>query len=330
MTQRSLPVIDLSPVLAGDKSGEITVAREIGAACVETGFFAIVGHGVPSDLVEETRAAAASFFALPLAEKMKVERPPERISRGYNQVGDRALAYSTGVETRPDLQESLAIGPVDVPDDPYFTCERARPFFAPNLWPEKPSELRKLMSAYFYQMEDLAAILMSLFALALGQEKHFFNDKIDRHTSSLRLIRYPGQEEALPDQYRAGAHTDYGTLTILRGDNLAGGLQVWHRQGGWFDVERPEEGFICNIGDMMMRWTDDYWVSNLHRVVPPPVGVPAEDRISIVFFHNANYDAEIRSIQGKSKYPPAPFDEIYLQKLMRGAHKTLEPDTTRS
>ena len=324
----SIPIIDMAPFLDGDLSAKQAVAKQIDHACVEIGFFAIVGHGVSEDLVLEMRQAAVEFFALPEDEKLVVERPPSRISRGYNRIGDRALAYSRGVETPPDCQESFAIGPLDIPNEPYFTCERARAHFAPNMWPDRPSGLRDVMSRYFAEMERLSATVLSAFALGLGQGEHFFDDKIDHHTSSLRLLRYPGSMGPLsPGQRRAGEHTDYGVLTIVRGDNLPGGLQIKHRHGGWMDVERPEGGFICNIGDMMARWTNDHWVSNLHRVGTPPEGAPAEDRISLVFFHNANYDAEIRCItdDAEPKYPARPFDEIYLEKLMRGAHKTLDP-----
>ena len=325
----SIPIIDIAPFRGGDDAAKRRIAAAVDRACVETGFFAIVGHGVTESLVLDMRRSAVDFFALPEPDKLAVERPPSRISRGYNRIGDRALAYSRGVETPPDSQESFAIGPLDVPDEPYFTCERARAHFAPNLWPDRPADLRPVMSRYFVEMETLAATVLRMFALALGQNELFFDDKIDRHTSSLRLLRYPGSAgPTTPGQRRAGEHTDYGVLTIVRGDNLPGGLQIKHRHGGWMDVERPEGGFICNIGDMMARWTNDHWVSNLHRVGLPPEGAPAEDRISLVFFHNANYDAEIRCItdDAEPKYPARPFDEIYLEKLMRGAHKTLEPE----
>lgn len=327
MAQDALPIIDIASAFSDDAAAKRAVAAEIDRACVETGFFAITGHGVSEALIEETRRAAVDFFALPQDEKLRAERPPTRISRGYNQLGDRALAYSRGVETPPDFQESLAIGPIDTPDEPYFTCERAQPFFAPNIWPESPAGLRDTACRYWVEMERLSTTLMRLFALALGEDEFALDDKIDRHTSSLRLIRYPGNTGPLaPDQRRAGEHTDYGTVTILRGDNLPGGLQVKHRHGGWMDVERPEGGFVCNIGDMMARWSNDHWVSNLHRVGVPPDGAETPDRLSLVFFHNANYDAEIRCMTGdaEAKYPPRPFDEIYLNKLMKGNRKTVD------
>ncbi|MBM3485150.1 MAG: isopenicillin N synthase family oxygenase [Alphaproteobacteria bacterium] len=325
-----VPVIDLSGALAGERAARLAVARAIESALVDVGFFSIVGHGVPESLIAETRAEAVEFFALPDAEKRAVSRPPDRVARGYSWVGDRALAYSYGEVTPPDLHESFVIGPEPLPDLPYYRDRRARGFYAPNIWPTRPARLRPCMLSYFQRMDSLATEMMRLFALALGIEERFFDTLIDRPTPNLRLIRYPGRVQAPePGQLRAGAHTDYGTITILRGDNRSGGLQVRHRNGDWIEVTRPEDGFVCNIGDVMMRWTNDHWVSNLHRVALPPDDA-AEDRISLVFFHNPNYDAEIRCIEtcrgdGEAKYPPVPFDGYYLDKLMRTAHKTDRP-----
>ena len=329
MTEHPVPTIDIEPFSRGGELGRERVARAVDRACTETGFFAITGHGVSGELIAELRAAAVSFFALPERDKRAVERPEDRISRGWNAVGDRALAYSLGKETPPDLQESFAIGPVDVPDAPYFTCERARAFFAPNLWPTAAPELREVMERYYRVMEHLSRTVMQVLARALGKPDGFFEDKIDRHSSSLRLIRYPGSVTgAAEGQRRAGEHHDYGALTLLHGDNLPGGLQVKLRHSGWIDVVRPEGGFICNIGDAMMRWTNDRWVSTLHRVGLPESGGVSPDRISIVYFHNPNYDAEIRCItdgDAPARYPPSDFDAFFVEKLMRASYGPGEP-----
>ena len=153
----------------------------------------------------------------------------------------------------------------------------------------------------------------------------------DRQASTCRIIRYPAvKEPPLPGQLRAGTHTDYGIMTFVRGDDTPGGLQVKHRNGEWIDVHIPPNAFVCNIGDLMMRWSNDRWVSTLHRVaVPPPDAVPS-DRISLVFFTNPNPDAMIKCIDecvepGQTpKYPPITGADHYLGKLMRAGHSKVD------
>ena len=91
---------------------------------------------------------------------------------------------------------------------------------------------------------------------------------------------------------RAGAHSDYGSLTILLATAGAGGLQVRDGHGTWIDVEPVPNTFIVNLGDLMAQWTNDRWVSTLHRVAnPPPDRRAGSRRASIAFFHQPNHDA---------------------------------------
>ena len=113
--ENAIPTIDLTPLRTGSDAAKREVARQIDAACRDTGFFLVTGHGVPADLITKTRQRAIDFFALPDEEKMKVQRPPAKISRGYNWVGDRAIAYSMGQATPPDIQEAFGFGQ-DRPD----------------------------------------------------------------------------------------------------------------------------------------------------------------------------------------------------------------------
>ena len=193
--------------------------------------------------------------------------------------------------TAGDLNESLMIGPVDPPDPAYAAAGGAH--FAPNLWPERPADLRPAWTEYYRAMGSLAETLMRIFALALGQPEHHFDPLVDRHISRLRVRNYPAPATPpVPGQIRAGAHSDYGSLTILCTEDRAGGLQVCNSNGDWVDVPILPDTLIVNIGDLLARWTNDTWVSTLHRVVNPPAGAGAESRRqSLVFFHNPNYDA---------------------------------------
>ena len=329
MATDEIPTIDLSPLVDGSAAGRREVARQIDAACTDTGFFLVSGHGVPADLITRTRQRAIDFFALPLEEKMKVQRPPAKISRGYNWLGDRSIAYSMGEAAPPDIQEAFAFGQ-DRADLASKVDEASAQMYAPNIWPQQPHDFKPTLSAYYDAMMGLASRVLGVMALALGVEENYFADKFDRQASVCRIIRYPAvREQALPGQLRAGTHTDYGMMTFVRGDDTSGGLQVKHRNGGWIDVHIPPNDFVCNIGDLMMRWSNDRWVSTLHRVAVPPPDAAPSDRISLVFFTNPNPDAVIRCIDGcvqageTPKYPPVTTAEHYLGKLMKAGHSQL-------
>ena len=325
MTDAAIPVIDLS---AGE---DAEIAARIDAACRDTGFFCVTGHGVPERRIAGIRDHAAAFFALPQEEKLKVKRPPQKISRGYNPFADRSLSYSLGLEAPPDLHEAFAFGR-ELPAAGNFTAGTAdHAMQAPNLWPDRPAEFRPAMLAWYETMTTLGNRILRIMTHALGVREDFFEDKFDHQSSAVRLIRYPAQHTAPDDgQLRAGMHTDYGAVTLVRSDDVPGGLQVKLRRGGWVDVHFPPGAFVCNIADAMMRWTNDRWVSTLHRVGNPPPGAARRDRISLVFFHMPNPDAVIRCIpgcagaDGSENYPPITYTEHYLGKVMKAAHRSTD------
>ena len=144
-------------------------------------------------------------------------------------------------------------------------------------------------------MQQLSLEIMSLFAVSLNLEKDYFDRYYTHHISALRALNYPPTKiKQLPNQQRAGAHTDYGSLTILLPDPNVGGLEVKYADGTWEPVQSEKNTFIINIGDMMARWTNDRWVSTLHRVTSSnKEALSPERRQSIAYFQNPNFDAEI-------------------------------------
>jgi isopenicillin N synthase-like dioxygenase len=312
MSQDRVPVIDIGPFLTGDDAARTQVIAEVRAACEGIGFFTIVGHGVDRDLIAALREAARSFFALPDETKDLVRPPVGGVPRGFRAIGDEGLAYGAGEETPPDLKEVFHLGPPDFPADDYHTCAAAAAHFIENVYPDQPAQFRDVVVRYYRTVEDLCCRIEEMFALALDLPADFFRPYTDKQIGALRIIHYPPAKTApLPGQLRAGAHTDYGTFTVLLSENRPGGLQVQTRAGDWIDVSTPEDSFVINIGDLMMRWTNDRFVSNPHRVAIPPQDAGLEaDRLSVVFFHHPNYDAEIACIPTCSsddnppKYPP--------------------------
>ena len=329
--ENAIPTIDVSPLRGGGAEDKREVSRQIDAACVDTGFFIVVGHGIAQNLIETTRQRAIDFFALPVEEKMKVQRPPAKISRGYNWLGDRSVAYSMGQAAPPDIQEAFAFGPERTADLAPRVDPTSAQMYAPNMWPERPHDFKATMLAYYDAMQGLASDVLRAMAMALAVDEAYFAEKFDHQASVIRIIRYPAvKEPPLPGQLRAGAHTDYGAMTFVRGDDVPGGLQVKQRNGGWIDVHIPRDGFCCNIGDLLMRWSNDRWVSTLHRVAVPPPDAKPSDRISLVFFQYPNPDAVIRCfpscVGSGEKYPPITTAEHYLGKLMKAGHSRLDAD----
>jgi isopenicillin N synthase-like dioxygenase len=295
----TVPVIDVQRFTTGDASDQRAVGEAVNLACTEIGFFQVIGHGVPADVIDAAYRTAVEFFDLSDQAKAAAGQPAKDIARGWSAIGKEGLSYSLDAETPGDLKEKFDVGPPDVPtDDEYFSGVAAAGHFAANVWPGAPADLREAAEAYHREMARLARDLMRMFALGLDLDRDHFDTTIDRAISILRFINYPDQAtDPLPGQLRAGAHTDYGSLTIVRQEDRPGGLQVMDKGGEWLDVPVVPGALVINIGDLMAEWTNDRWVSTLHRVVNPPREQAHDSRrISLVFFHQPNYDAVVECL----------------------------------
>jgi len=325
MAEPAIAVIDIGPYRAGDAAGTRRVADAVGAACERIGFLVIAGHGVPDALVRRVFDVSLAFFDLPLPEKLALRSDDPGIPRGYSALASKSLGRTYGLDTPPDLREQFFVGPLDDWAAHFRSFPGAAKVYADNIWPARPAEFRAVFTAYYRAQERLARDLMRLFALALGLPEAWFDDKIDRHFSTVPSNFYPEPSgEPLPGQLRAGPHTDFGSLTILAVNDAPGGLQVLFPDGAWRDV-RPAPGqFVVNLGDMMGRWTNDRWKSTVHRVVNPPrERATGSRRQTVGFFLHPNYDARVTCLPTctDANHPPrfAPIlaGEHMLAKLER-------------
>jgi len=302
-----IPVIDLTDARSSNRGARLRLGQLIDRTCTDIGFFTITGHGVPHEVITALNRKAHAFFALPMEEKQEVIPGDIKSPRGYKPVGYEALGHGNANMTPPDLKEYYHLGREGWPNEPYYTSSAGQRYFIENVWPRRPIGFAGAAARYYAEMEQLVGVLMRVAALGLGIDEHFFDDKIDKHITAMRLNFYPDVEQPpKPGQLRGGEHTDYGLLTVLNGENVPGGLQVKTRRGEWIDVETDPSNFVCNIGDLLMRWTNDRWVSNVHRVVTPPSNAAGAKRLSMAFFHHPNYDALVECIAppGKAKYTP--------------------------
>ena len=263
--------------------------------CSETGFLVIEGHGVPQKVIDNQWAVVSEFFSSSLEIKKEVKVPYKGYPYGWIGPDQEALAASKGEVTPPDLKESFNGGPLTIPKnikDPvaYQFC------YQPTLWP-KIDGFREIWESYYSEMENLAKRIMSAFAEALDLEHHYFDDFINNPISALRALHYPATKNKIFEkQQRAGAHTDYGSLTILLPQADTSGLQIM-KKNSWIDVPAIKGCFVINIGDLMELWTAGRWVSTLHRVVAKP---DQSARKSLAYFHQPDWESVIKPINSDS------------------------------
>ena len=305
------PVIDVSGLTSAELSKRAGVAAELGRACRETGFFCAVNHGIPEAARESIFAAARVFFSLPAATKEEYSIKRSRHNRGYVAVEGERLDETAAVS---DYKEAFNVGLELAATDPEVLA--GKPFRGVNLWPAIAG-WRDTVLEYYDACLELGRRIHRGFALDLGVEEDFFEDKLAAPLAVPRILHYPPQpqrRERAPDS-GAGTHTDYGNLTILAIDGVAG-LQVRARSGAWLDAPRIPGAFVCNIGDCLMRWTNGVYVSTPHRVA-----IPVEDRYSVAFFLDPNPDSRVEVLPSclapgeQPKYQPTTGAEYLQQRL---------------
>ncbi len=285
-TAREIRVIDMSDF--DNRRAEI--ADQLWDAAVDVGFFQLANHGVPMAQIREAFAMSERFFALPT--EVKAQYPLSR-NAGWESLAQ--VRPSTGT---PDQKESYQI---------------TRPRMA-GLYPseEELPGFRETMLAFEQASWAVGMKVLSCFADKLGFERDFFTRAHDpsseTYQSTLRLLHYyaiPPAAQGSLDLWRAGAHTDFDCLTLLYQRENQGGLQVCpgkdYESQAWTSIPPREDLITCNIGDMLMRWSDDQLPSNFHRVKNPVPGEYMGPRYSLAFFCQANTDAVITSASGK--YP---------------------------
>lgn len=288
-----IPVIDVSGL--DNAAGIREVAGALRRAAETVGFFYIRNHGVPQQLIDETLALSERFFHAPEADRQTVAISADH--RGWLRIGE-AKMYGN---TKPDLKESFVWGLDIAADDPDYTAGGRR--LAPNRWPDFMPELRPAMNAYMTAVQACGERLLRAFAASLDIDPDYFVRHIDKPVSRGSLIYYPPQPpDSGADQFGVGAHTDYGTLTLLYQDSV-GGLQVRGKSGDWLTAPPVEGSFVVNVGDLLARWTNDRFTSTPHRVV----NASGRERYSVGVFVDPNWDAEIVPVTAAgeaAKYEP--------------------------
>ncbi len=324
MTEFAIPTIDIAPYLDPTASAAVDpacaeVATRIDDACRTVGFLQVVGHGVSAAAVDGLGDALDAFFGQPSETKGRLRRPG--LNRGYAPPKSESLSMSLGVapaNRMNDFYEAFTVG-TEVGAYPGSVLPEAS--YPANSWPSVPG-FRAAIEAYLREVTGLSRAVLRACSDALGLGPDHFAHMVDRSIDTLKMNNYalaPGAIELDGPLIGMGAHTDFGILTVLWADRVAG-LEVLGSDDRWHPVMPAEGAFLINLGDAFARWTNDRWRSTLHRVDPPVVDGRIERRRSAAFFFDGNHDAVIEPLPGTVEpgaqaYPPITIAEHLEAKL---------------
>jgi isopenicillin N synthase-like dioxygenase len=313
----ALPVIDVSGLRSPLLADRQTIAAQMRAACLDTGFFYITGHGVPSELRRRLFAEAKRFFALPMDVKTTIDKRQNKFNRGYEALRGQTLEAGAP----PDLKEGFQVGGELALEDPQVLAGKWGA--GPNLWPSDLPGFRETVQAYYDVVLELEHMMWRGLALSLGLAEDHFADFVKDAYANMRLLHYPPQPpNPLPNEKGCGAHTDFGGMTMLLQDDV-GGLQVWDkRTDEWIYAPPIPDTYLVNLGDMVARWTNDRYRSTVHRVV----NMSGRERYSVAFFFSGNPDYVVSCLPTclaageTAKYPPLNVAQ-HMTEMFRRTYK---------
>jgi isopenicillin N synthase-like dioxygenase len=294
----AIPEVDFAGFQSGDPARRATTVAALRAAFETCGFLYLRNHGVPAGVVDEVFSQSRAFFALPPEQKAAARPADAGSTLGYGGVGGQALEQG-----RPgDLKEIFQARP-ESPDDPG------------NYWPKALPAFREALLAFRTAATASCNQLMRAIAVSLDLPESCFEPFYHRTHATVRLLHYPPLEGTpAPGQLRAGAHTDFGGLSLLF-PGAEGGLEIQAPDGTWLAAPARAGAALVNTGDLIERWTNGLFRSSPHRVVNPTGPAAARDRYSVVLFHSPNGDALITCLDScqspdrPPRYPPVTAGE---------------------
>ncbi|XP_074339879.1 protein LATERAL BRANCHING OXIDOREDUCTASE 1-like [Apium graveolens] len=267
-----IPVIDLS-LLSDDNIEEL---ERLDQACRDWGFFQVINHGVPSEVLQNMKQNAEGFFNLSLEEKNKFSMPPDDI-QGYGH------AYVVSKEQKLDWSDALVL--VTMPQE----------FRNLQYWPTTPVGFKDIIDTYSKGLATIGEQLLSSISLNMGLQRNTLLQEHKGISQALRINYYPPCSK--PDQVLGiSPHSDTSSITILLQEDHLHGLQI-HHNDDWIPVEPIPDALVINIGDVIEIWSNGKYKSIEHRAVTNE----CKARMSLAAFLFPNLDKEIEPFDSMVK-----------------------------
>lgn len=275
-----IPRIDATALLDPDHPGHTSACDAVRAGATDVGFLTVHDTPLSAAQVSDVIAAYRAFFHLPVC----VKQPFDMACTGSNRGWGAPRAEQVNTDANPDYKQVFDCG-LSLPEGDPLTV---LPAYAPNLWPDTPTNFAATLRAYYTDATSFARALLVAILDAVGEDGAFFADKFTRPMALLRGNFYPERPcDAGAKDFGIATHTDYGCLTLLATDGSPG-LEVRRRGGSWTPLSAPPGEFIINFGEMLEMWTAGRIVATPHRVIGGK-----HERISVPLFFNPNHDANV-------------------------------------
>ena len=278
----TIPVLDLAPLLRGDKGAESVLGAALRDAFENVGFYFVINHGIPQSLIDATFDAARRFHAMPLEKKLALRMNKDNV--GYMPFKGSTTRHSTlNANNQPNLVEAYFAKRDLAPDHP--DQQAGLPFRGPNQWPDDLPGFKDTVLAYHAAMENLGLRLLPLYALALDLPADYFGPAFKAPMFTLRMSHYPRQDVVHDNEFGLAPHTDTSFMTMLAQNDVPG-LSIRLPNGNWLDAPEMPGSILVNGGDLLRRWTNERFLATPHRVI----NRSGQERYAIPFFMDCDYD----------------------------------------
>jgi len=301
-----VPLIDFSVYDENDPYSLRYLANCIDSTMSDIGFMSVTNLGLEWAQVEAVFATGRRFFHADIGQKKRSAYLSPQENFGYQGICEENLD-----PTQPaDIKESFTMRNV------------LKMAVSPGRWPDE--EFRKTVVHFFDSALQAAYRMQRVLAIALDQDKEFFVHYHSGENITLRLLHYPAWDAGKvgSGQLGAGAHTDYGLITLLFQDAI-GGLEVLDRDGIWKSVDPVPKAIVINCGDLLELWTNGRYRSTLHRVQPK---ISGKERFSMAMFVDPDTETPVKVLDScitadnPARFQPLTAGEHILQKI-RATHK---------